>query len=338
MPTNLDFETIELIEREYKKSTLPWSLGYSGGKDSSALLKLTFQAILNTKKKPKTINVVYCDTGVEIPIMSALVDKTLKKIKRESKELELPFNCVKLVPKLNDRYFVKVIGRGYPPPTNIFRWCTDKLRVIPIQTFLQTHSKENIVLLGVRKGESFERDKIILKHYLEDVYYFRQNNFSQAKIFSPILNYNEDNVWETILNDSLPKSIDGKKLQKYYTLVKSVNENNIGGRFGCWTCTVVRKDKAVMNLIDAGYSELIPLLNFRNWLVSIRDIPRNRCKHRRNGQIGLGPFTLVARSKILDKLLLAQSESGLSLISEEELDYILKLWLVDKNSKTYREK
>jgi DNA sulfur modification protein DndC len=338
MPNDINQNTIDLISQEYQKNDLNWSIGYSGGKDSTALLKLTFQAIHQTKRKLKKINIVYCDTGVEIPIMSSLVDKTLKKIKKESKELELPFNCVKLVPKLNDRYFVKIIGRGYPPPTNIFRWCTDKLRVIPIQTFLQTHSKENIVLLGVRKGESFERDKIILNHYLEDVYYFRQNNFKQVKIFSPILNYDEENVWKTILNDSLPKSIDGKKLKKYYTLVKSINENNIGGRFGCWTCTVVRKDKAVMNLIEAGYLELIPLLNFRNWLVSIRDIPKNRCKHRRNGQLGLGPFTLDARSKILDKLLIAQSESGLSLINEKELDYILKLWLVDKNSKTYKEK
>jgi len=337
MLNKLDYNTIELIEKEYKKSDLPWSIGYSGGKDSTALLKLTFQAVLQAKKKLKPINIVYCDTGVEIPIIATLVDSTLKKIKKESQKLCLPFNCVKLIPKLSDRYFVKVIGRGYPPPTNIFRWCTDKLRVIPMQTFIQNHSKENIVLLGVRKGESPERDKIILKHYLENVYYFRQNNFKQVKIFSPILNYNEDNVWEAILNDSLPKSINGKELKKYYTLVKNANGKKIGGRFGCWTCTVVRKDKAVLNLIEAGYLNLIPLLNFRNWLISIRDIPIYRCKHRRNGQIGSGPFTLEARALILDKLLIAQKESGYSLINEEEFDLIYKLWLIDKSFINYRE-
>lgn len=194
MESKLDWNTIELIKREYQRSDLPWSLGYSGGKDSTALLKLTFQAVHQTKKKLKPVNIVYCDTGVEIPIMTSLVDKTLKKIKKESKELNLPFNCVKLIPRINDRYFVKVIGRGYPTPTNKFRWCTDKLRVIPIQTFLQNHSKENVVLLGVRKGESYERDKIILKHYLDNIYYFRQTNFKQVRIFSPILNYDEDNV------------------------------------------------------------------------------------------------------------------------------------------------
>lgn len=337
MLTELDYNTIDLIEKEYQKSKLPWSLGYSGGKDSTALLKLTFQAVLQTKKKSKAINIVFCDTGVEIPIIATLVSNTLKKIKKESQKLCLPFNCVKLVPKLNDRYFVKVIGRGYPPPTNIFRWCTDKLRVIPIQTFLNAHSKENVVLLGVRKGESFERDKIILKHYLENIYYFRQSNFKQVKIFSPIINYDEDNVWEAILNDSLPKSIDGKQLRKYYTLVKNTRGEMVGGRFGCWTCTVVRKDKAILNLIKAGYTDLIPLFNFRNWLVSIRDIPIYRCKHRRNGQLGLGPFTLEARALILDKLLIAQNASGYSLINEEEYDIIHKLWLIDKNSKNYRE-
>jgi DNA sulfur modification protein DndC len=337
MGTNLDWETIELIKREYKNSELPWSIGYSGGKDSTALLKLTFQAIHQLKKKIKPVNIVYCDTGVEIPIMTSLVDKTLKKIKKESKELDLPFNCVKLIPRINDRYFVKVIGRGYPTPTNKFRWCTDKLRVIPIQTFLQTHSKENVVLLGIRKGESYERDKIILKHYLDNVYYFRQTNFKQVRIFSPILNYDESNVWEAILTESLPESINGKILQKYYTLVKNPNDKIVGGRFGCWTCTVVRKDKAVMNLIDAGYSELTPLLNFRDWIMSIRDMPRYRCKQRRNGQKGLGPFTLEARSLILDNLLLAQGESGYSLINDEELVYIYKLWNTDKFTKSYKE-
>jgi DNA sulfur modification protein DndC len=337
MLTKLDYNTIELIEKEYKKNELPWSIGYSGGKDSTALLKLTFQAVLRSNNKLKPINIVYYDTGVEIPIISLLVDKTLKKIKKESQTLGLPFNCIKINPKLNDRYFVKVIGRGYPPPTNIFRWCTDKLRVIPVQTFLRTHSKENVVLLGVRKGESYERDKIILKHYLENVYYFRQNNFKQTKIFSPILNYNEDNVWETILNDSLPTSINGKELRKYYTLVQNTQGNLIGGRFGCWTCTVVRKDKAVMNLIEAGYIDLIPLLSFRNWLISIRDNPMYRCKHRRNGEIAHGPFTLEARSLILKILLKAQNESGYKLINEEELDLIHKSWFLDQNSKSYRE-
>lgn len=337
MNNNLDWNTIELIQREYKNSELPWSLGYSGGKDSTALLKLTFQAVHQLKEKAKQINIVYCDTGVEIPIMTSFVDRTFKKIKIEARELEIPFKCIKLIPKISDRFFVKVIGRGYPTPTNKFRWCTDKLRVIPIQSFLQSHSKENVVLLGVRKGESYERDKIILKHYLEDIYYFRQSNFKQVKIFSPILNYDEKNVWDTILNDSLPQSINGKTLQKYYSLVQNNKENVVGGRFGCWTCTVVRKDKAVMNLIDAGYSSLTPLLNFRDWILSVRDLNEYRCQHRRNGQKGLGPFTLEARAIILDKLLAAQDGSGFNLISEEEIDFIFKLWNVDKNSKKYRE-
>ncbi|MDR3625232.1 MAG: phosphoadenosine phosphosulfate reductase family protein [Ignavibacteriaceae bacterium] len=329
--------TIKLIRQEYLKDNLNWSIGFSGGKDSSALLKLTFQAMLTTKKKEKKINVVYCDTGVEIPIMAKLVDNTFKILRKEAKEYKLPFNCIKLSPKISDRYFVKVIGRGYPPPTNIFRWCTDKLRVIPIQTFIKNHSYENIILLGVRKGESVERDKVILKHYLENIYYFKQSNYKQAKIFSPILNFNESNVWEVILDDSLPKSIDGRKLKKYYTLVKNENENKLGGRFGCWTCTVVRKDKAIKNLIDAGYTNLIPLMNFRDWLISIRDKTDFRCKHRRNGIYGLGPFTLETRLCILDKLLKAQNESKYSLISEEEIDYIYYLWDIDKKSNKYVE-
>jgi len=79
------------------------------------------------------------------------------------------------------------------------------------------------------------------------------------------------------------------------------------------------------------------ILNFRNWLVEIRDDPEYRCKKRRNGAPGLGPFTLAARQEILGKLLTAQAWSGLSLISEEELTLIEKLWRMDENSPIYTE-
>lgn len=339
----LDQQTIDLISREYKKTNLDWTIGYSGGKDSTALLKLAYNAFSQIREHHKIVNVVYCDTGVEIPIVKTYVENTFNKLKTESLDNNIPLNFKIITPNLEDRFFVKVIGRGYPSPTNKFRWCTDLLRVKPIQRMLKETVDENIVLLGVRKGESKERDRIILRHYLEDVYYFKQNNFSKAKIFSPVLHYSTDDIWESILKLKIPEGIDSELLHSLYSIVKGDINFKVGdstlkeGRFGCWTCTVIRKDKAVANLISDGFSELKPLLSFRNWLYTIRDCEKYRCNFRRNGQVGKGPFTLEARNEILDKLLKAQADSQINLISIEEIEHIYRLWDIDKNSIKYKE-
>lgn len=338
-----DHETVQLIANEYLKNDLEWSIGYSGGKDSTSLLKLTYNSIKTIKKHHKKINVIYCDTGVEIPIVKSFVEDTFKKLSKESRFYNLPFKFKIISPVLEDRYFVKIIGRGYPSPTNKFRWCTDRLRVKPIQKMLANAQKKNIVLLGIRQGESQERDRVILKHYLENVYYLTQTNYSNTKIFSPILKYSTDDVWDSIKRIKLPESIDGELLYNLYSIVKgdikfnSFTQTYKEGRFGCWACTVVRKDKAMENLIKGGYDNLVELFNFRNWLYEIRDLSEYRAKYRRNGNKGCGPFTLEARKEILKKLLLAQSKSKLNLISAEEITLIRKLWSLDKKSSNYRE-
>ena len=40
-------------------------------------------------------------------------------------------------------------------------------------------------------------------------------------------------------------------------------------RFGCWVCTVVKEDKSLNGFIKSGHRELIPLAEFRKWLMSI---------------------------------------------------------------------
>jgi DNA sulfur modification protein DndC len=114
---------LRLITTEYENAKLPWFLGYSGGKDSSAVLKLVFQALSSARKHPFPITVLYCDTGVEIPVIRTYVMATLQRLTIEARRYKLPIVTRVLQPKLKDRYFVKVIGRGYPPPSNKFRWC-----------------------------------------------------------------------------------------------------------------------------------------------------------------------------------------------------------------------
>jgi DNA sulfur modification protein DndC len=199
--------------------------------------------------------------------------------------------------------------------------------------------------LGVRKGESVERDKTIKRHETHQKYYLRQSTNRNVRIFSPIIDYNVKDVWATIGSGSVPRSIRSTNLAILYwkasgecPIIRDPKGTPCGsGRFGCWTCTVVRRDHAVENLVAAGYPELKPLLAFRNWLAEVRDLPAFRCSRRRNGTIGLGPFTLKARRQILKRLLIAQSQACLELIRNDELRIIRSLWKQDMLSAVYRE-
>lgn len=340
----LNDETVRAIQQEYLRSDKPWFLGYSGGKDSSALLKLVFIALMNLRCKTKPVTVVYCDTGVDIPVVRSLVDTTLHNVASEASQLGLPLLVERVSPKLEDRYFVKVIGRGYPPPTNKFRWCTDRLRIDPVRRVVNsTSGREGVTLLGVRRSESVERDKTISRHETGEEHYFWHTGGSL--IYAPIVNYSVSEVWDTLYFNAVPESLDAHALWELYQnagadcpIVRDPRGTPCGkGRFGCWTCTVVRKDRAMRSLILEGYDELAPLLEFRDWLAEIRDLPEYRCNVRRNGGRGPGPLTLAARRQILERLLLAQERSGIPLISESEIDFIKALWAADEKSDSYTE-
>lgn len=342
--SDLDKNAMKVIQEEYLSDDIPWFLGYSGGKDSSALLKLVLISLLEIGNYHKSVTVVYCDTGVENPIVTSYVYEVFENIKRECAIHKLPLVFRIAIPELNDRYFVKVIGRGYPPPTNIFRWCTDRLRIKPINSIIDKETRAKI-LLGIRGGESEQRDRTISKHTTSSDYYLKQGNSSSTLIFSPIIKHDLEDVWNTLRYSGFPASIDFNKIRDIYQDAESecpVYRDTKGqscgsNRFGCWTCTVVRKDKSISSLIDNGYSELEELHAFRNWLSEFRDEVNYRCNIRRNGQKGLGPITLDGRRIILDKLMKVQEKSGLELISEPELNRINELWEIDMNNNKYKE-
>ena len=151
-------ETMAHIAAAFRRDNDPWILAYSGGKDSTAVLKLVFQALLRLDTIHKPLCVIYCDTGVEIPAASALARGVLRDLEAEVQLIGLPITMHVLSPRLKDRFFVKIIGRGYPPPTDKFRWCTDRLRIEPVARFLaQEHVSTATIVLGLREAESATR-------------------------------------------------------------------------------------------------------------------------------------------------------------------------------------
>lgn len=338
--------TLRLIQDYYSKSESEWFVGFSGGKDSSALLKLLFQALVGLNDRPKPITVLYCDTGVEIPVIRNLVLNTQQTVEAEARSHNIPLRFHITLPPVKDRYFVKVIGRGYPPPSVLFRWCTDRLRISPVQRYIaETQAKSSVILLGVRKGESTARDETISKYSTGQKYVYTQRRYPNTHVFCPLIDYSVNDVWQTLSRISIPTAINSKRLRILYWQAggecQIVQEHYMppcaNGRFGCWTCTVISRDRASESLVEFGYSELRPLLAFRDWLTSIRSEPKHRCKQRRNGANGLGPFTLEARKLILNRLLAAEHQSKLKLIEDEELAAIRSLWEEDMASGNYCE-
>ena len=94
-----------------------WIVGFSGGKDSTALLKILYAAALKANRCPERIDVIYCDTGVENPVLDIYVKKLLFDLGAEFKKDKVPFDVKILSAPVSERFFVKIIGRGYPPPT-----------------------------------------------------------------------------------------------------------------------------------------------------------------------------------------------------------------------------
>ena len=341
--------TKKQIKNVISKWDGPVILAYSGGKDSSTVLKLVFNVLLDNRHLAKKITVIYCDTKVENPVLDKFVKQTLKALKQEAKT-KVPGLKVKiLTPALSQRYFVRIIGRGYPPPTSFFRWCTKDLRIRPVQRFVKMQGGRPLIIVGSRQGESAQRDRVLVraggKENIRPQIQRQIDGGRETHLYLPILSYSVTDVWECLSSLSVPKSIDVHRLAELYRhgggecpMIRETNDRPCASaRFGCWVCTVVRRDRSAENLVQSGYNHLKGYYDFRNWISEIRNDLRLRCKKRRNGQSAPGPFTLEARRLILRRVRALEKTIGHSLISNSEELYIKKLWAADRSCSQYME-
>jgi DNA sulfur modification protein DndC len=156
-------------------------------------------------------------------------------------------------------------------------------------------------------------------------------------LFLPIVDLDIPEVWDAVFALQSPQSISPQTLERLYRnasgecpVIKAPNAPPCAtGRFGCWTCTVVRKDKSAKELINAGYDELVPFLAFRDWLTEIRNDPARRWPLRRNGTQGMGPFTIETRQEILKKLDALEAETNRTILDSDERGLIASLWKFD---------
>jgi hypothetical protein len=147
----------------------PWIIGYSGGKDSTLLAQLVFEMLLDLapsdRKRP--VHLLCNDTLVESPVLTSYIDKMLARLQTAAENLHLPIVVVKTTPDPDQTFWVNLIGRGYPAPTRMFRWCTDRMKIAPTSNYIRTkisESGEVVLLLGVRSAESANRAVTTNRH------------------------------------------------------------------------------------------------------------------------------------------------------------------------------
>ena len=352
--TELGFkETISSICEEireiYQEDNVPWIIGYSGGKDSTATLQLIWLALkdLPDESRTKTVHVISTDTLVENPVVSSWVRKSLDEMGRAAIAQGVPVRPKLLHPRVEETFWVNLIGRGYPAPRHKFRWCTERLKIKPSNRFISdvvTQNGEAVLVLGARSEESQARAKVLKQNeeLREGLWYSSRRKLSPSRtlagclIYTPVENWTSDDIWMFLTQVKNPWGHNNRDLLGMYAgasadgecpLVVDTSTPSCGdSRFGCWVCTLVEKDKSMTAMIqnDAEKEWMLPLLELRNALDfrsnATEEDPMNSDHHLRdfrrmtgavnmmqNGKSVPGPYTQDSREEWLRRLLQAQT-------------------------------
>jgi DNA sulfur modification protein DndC len=358
--------TLKEVADLYLADKRPWIIGFSGGKDSTCVTQLVYNVLLDLppEKRHKEVHVLSSDTLVESPAIQTRIVRACGQIAKQAKTDGLPIRVKIIRPTLEDSFWVNLIGRGYPSPNKWFRWCTERLKINPMNRYIVEQVKSNgevIILLGARKAESASRAQVMAKYKIKDLRLRTHSDVLGAYVYAPLEDWEVTDVWTYLIQAGSPWGANNKELLKLYRtsdrecpmVIDKLTPACGGSRFGCWTCTVVDRDRALEGMIEDGETWLKPLLEFRDWLKKIRDdeecrepIRKNeRMKQRtaqfygrefegteRHGHRVLGPFKFEVRHQILTRLMGLHKEfapKGFPLISPEEIKAIETVWVYE---------
>jgi DNA sulfur modification protein DndC len=354
------------IRELYLWDKVPWVIGYSGGKDSTAIAQLIWIAIrdLPVDSRQKKIHLITTDTLVEQPVVAAWVDASHAKMRQAAIEQSMPIVVHKLTPETKDSFWVNLVGRGYPAPRKLFRWCTSRMKINPSNNFIRNVVRDNgeaILVLGTRKAESQRRSLNMAERARNKVRDRLTPNAAlpNSLVYTPIEDWTNDDVWLFLMQVKNPWGYNNKSLLGMYQgatadgecpLVVDTSTPSCGNsRFGCWVCTVVDKDRSMEAMIKNDEEKLwmAPLLSLRNELGDFESESSRRDYRRMSGRVQLfhdgivrGPYTKAAREYWLRRVLEVQQTirsngpeefRSIELITASELHEIRRIWIYEKH-------
>ena len=330
-----------------------WAIAFSGGKDSSATVTLVADLIeKNLIPRPESITVLYADTRQELPPLHNAAMALMKNLRDHH-----GFATRIVLPKLDHRYFVYMLGRGVPPPSNTFRWCTPKLKVMGMERELEALRQERgekfLMLTGVRIGESAARDQRIALSCTKDGGECGQGWFQQthshavADVLAPLLHWRVCHVWDWLVQADVELGYPTFDIAEVYghDPQDDLGEAEpLNARTGCMGCPLVQEDAALERVLaNPQWAYLAPLRQLRPLY---REVKKPQYRLRKHGEVKkdgtlakkqgrLGPLTLETREWLLGEVLRIQAavngaaaacgEPPVTLINDEELARIRAL-------------
>jgi DNA sulfur modification protein DndC len=321
-------------------SSLHWVVAYSGGKDSTTVATLVFDAIeKGLIAPPWSLTVMYADTGMEVPPLHQAALDTLNTLANAGVKTHV------VRPELEKRFFVYMLGRGVPPPSNTFRWCTGKLKLEPMTQVLKAahaqFGERFLLLTGVRDHESAARSERLAlacsrngAECGQGMLYVDATANRIADVAVPILHWRVCHVWDWLFFHAPARFAASTSIVAEVYGGDEAREKN--ARTGCMMCPLV-SDDYMMDYVCSlpRYAYLAPVKRLRS-LYAWMKLPHNRLRRRaRHDDYPLGPLTMSARRTALAEVLAIQEEvnetahktgrSEISLINQEEHQRILEL-------------
>lgn len=335
--------------RAYGERYRHWVIAYSGGKDSSATASFVAWAIRTGQvPAPETLTVMYADTRQELTPLWSVAQKFMDTLQSQG------FNAVTVLPDLDHRFYVYMLGRGVTPPSNRFRWCTPNLKILPMSRALEEkrreHGEKFLMLTGVRLGESAQRDARIAVSCSKDSgecgQGWMQTNPPDAvsDTLAPLLHWRLCFIWDWLYfahADSWMKFAGIDAAGHGYTGLGEIAAvyGDDEARTGCIGCNLASRDTALENIVQTeAWKHLSPLLEIKPLFQELKK-PRWRLRkteptRRKDGQYvkniqRMGPLTMEGRAYGLERILDIQARAGVDLINAEEEARIRELWALN---------
>lgn len=314
-----------------------WAIGFSGGKDSGTVASLIPHLIRAGKvPRPQTLTILYADTRMELPPLQASATAMLKALGG------MGFKTQVVLPPIDERFFVYMFGRGVPPPSNTFRWCTPQLKVEPMVEALrglrESAGEKVLMITGVRVGESAARDARISLSCGKNGAECGQGWFQEttpesvADTLAPILHWRVCLVWKWLRDYAPALGFPTSLIAESYG---GDEAEEVNARTGCVGCNLASRDVALEVILrNPAWERLRPLLELRQVYAELKK-PWNRLRkdgteRRKDGALvanpgRMGPLTFKARMWGLEQIHRIQSEAGVDLINAEERARILEM-------------
>lgn len=308
--------TVESL-REYGARSPYWFVSYSGGKDSTATLTVVERAIATgAVPPPKRLFALYADTRMEFPPLRAAAVNILRRARERGVETRVVY------PPMDKRIVVNVLGRGVPPPTNHFRWCTEAVKVKPMHAAqLALYRRTGVPFLnitGMRLGESAARDQRIANSCARDGGECGQGWFQNATgeqiahTLAPLLHWRVCHVWDWLAFFAPEDGYPTTDVAEAYGVGEEQSAAEASARTGCIGCNLVEEDNALLNLLRfEKWRYLAPLSELKGlwaWLREADQRHRHTNRKRKDGTTAhregmLGAIALDARREGLRRLL-----------------------------------